>query len=388
MNLFRSKKRSKINQDGKVSMELVKVEGNGFYSWHGDLYKSDIIRALIRPKVQAIGKMKAIHIRANDNEFKTNPEPYIRFLLEEPNPFMSGQMLQEKLVTQLELNSNAFAIIIRDEYGLPTQVYPVPAKNVEAKYIDDILHLKFSLSNGKLLTYPYKDIIHIRKDFNENDIFGTPPHDSLNQIMEVVNITDQSIVEAVKSSNVIRWLLKFKQTLRTEDIKKETKNFVENYLQFDSDTGGAAATDPKYDVEQIKPDNYVPNALQMDRSINRLYSFFNTNENIVQSKYTEDQWNAYYESEIEPVGMQLSNEYTRKIFSRKERSFGNSIIFESSNLQYASMSTKLALNQMVDRGAMLPNEWRRILNLAPIEGGDKPIRRLDTAVVEGGENNE
>ena len=39
------------------------------------------------------------------------------------------------------------------------------------------------------------------------------------------------------------------------------------------------------------------------------------------------------------------------------------------------------LVQMVDRGAMTPNEWRLILGLAPIEGGEKPIRRLDTAVV-------
>lgn len=36
---------------------------------------------------------------------------------------------------------------------------------------------------------------------------------------------------------------------------------------------------------------------------------------------------------------------------------------------------------MVDRGAMTPNEWRATLNMAPIEGGDEPIRRLDTQVV-------
>ena len=36
---------------------------------------------------------------------------------------------------------------------------------------------------------------------------------------------------------------------------------------------------------------------------------------------------------------------------------------------------------MVDRGAMTPNEWRETMNLAPIEGGDQPIRRLDTQVV-------
>ena len=50
------------------------------------------------------------------------------------------------------------------------------------------------------------------------------------------------------------------------------------------------------------------------------------------------------------------------------------------------MTTKLQLVQLVDRGSMLPDEWRRFLGLGPIEGGNKPIRRLDTAVVND-ENN-
>ena len=57
------------------------------------------------------------------------------------------------------------------------------------------------------------------------------------------------------------------------------------------------------------------------------------------------------------------------------------MIFESANLQYASMGTKLGLVAMVDRGAMTPNEWRKTMNLAPLLGGDTPVRRLDTAPV-------
>jgi hypothetical protein len=45
------------------------------------------------------------------------------------------------------------------------------------------------------------------------------------------------------------------------------------------------------------------------------------------------------------------------------------------------MATKLNLVQMVDRGALTPNEWREVMNLPPIAGGDEAIRRLDTAVV-------
>ena len=47
--------------------------------------------------------------------------------------------------------------------------------------------------------------------------------------------------------------------------------------------------------------------------------------------------------------------------------------------------------QLVDRGALTPNEWRAMFNLAPVEGGNIPIRRLDTAPTEditGSENKE
>ena len=141
-------------------------------------------------------------------------------------------------------------------------------------------------------------------------------------------------------------------------------------------------------MQQIKPNDYVPNVLQTDRTERRIYSFFGVNQNIVQNSYTEDEWNAFYEAQIEPVAKQMSDEFTRKLFTPRERQSGHRITFGASSLQYASMSTKLNLLQMVDRGAMTPNEWREVLNMAPIEGGDKPIRRLDTAVVGGGGDDE
>lgn len=375
--------------------EMISDTGGGFYSWSGDIYQSDIIRACIRPKAKAVGKLVAKHIRDNNTEFKVNPEPYIRFLLEEPNPLMTGQMFQEKMTNQLELNHNAFAYIKRDDSGYASEIYPIPCTTVEVvegTYGD--IFLKFYFKNGKQMTVPYTDIIHLRKDFNENDFFGEHPGKALSQLMEIVTTTDQGIVKAIKNSAVVKWILKFKSVLKQEDIDMQVKNFVNNYLNIAND-GGAASSDPRYDLEQVKPEAFVPDSKQMQETVQRIYNFFNTNEKIIQSKYNEDEWVAYYESEIEPLAMQLAGEFTRKLFSRKERGFGNKIIFESSSLQYASMKTKMDLVQMVDRGSLTPNEWRTILSLGPIEGGNKPIRRLDTALVkegnvtdEGGDNNE
>ena len=169
--------------------------------------------------------------------------------------------------------------------------------------------------------------------------------------------------------------------MRPEDIKKNTAEFVNNYLSYESESFGAAGVDQKVDAKQIEPKDYVPNAAITDRITDRIYSFFNTNEKIVQSRYSEDEWNAYYESQIEPVAIQFGECLTARIFTKKEISFGNRIVYEASNLACASMSTKLSLVQFLDRGIMNANEIRAILNLPPIPGGDEYVRRLDTVPI-------
>lgn len=376
-----AKKRLKNAAPERTIIQMVTERGNGFYAWNGKLYQSDIVRACIRPKVKAVGKLAAKHIRDDGTTIKTNPDAYMRFLLEEPNPYMSGQIMQEKIATQLALNNNAFTLIIRDNLGYPCQLYPIPCVSVEALYESGALHLKFYFLNGKQLKVPYTEVIHLRDDFNDNDIFGESPAKALTELMTIASTIDQGIVKAIKNSGVIRWLLKFNQSLRPEDLEANVKNFADTYLSVESDTFGAAGVDNKVDAVRIEPKDFVPNALQMDKTTQRIYAFFNTNEKIVHSSYNEDEWNAYYEAQIEPLALQMRHEYTRKLFTRRERGFGNYITFDASNLSCASITTKLALQAMVDRSALTPNEWRATFNLAPKEGGDEPLRRLDTQTV-------
>lgn len=372
-------------------VQLVTEQGNRYMSWNGKVYDSDIVRACMRPKVKAIGKLVGKHIRKTlledgTTKIDVNPAPWLRMLLEEPNPLMTGQMLQEKLANQLCINNNAFVLICRDDMNIPIALYPIAPRTAEAVYAQNgELSIRFTLPNNKIYTFPYTDIIHIRQDYNENDIFGSPIAPALTPLLDVVTTTDQGIMNAIRNSSVIRWLLKFTSAMRPEDLKKQAKDFAQNYLET-STSVGVAATDAKMDASQISQTDYVPNASQMDRTTSRIYALFNTSENIVNSTRSEDEWNAYFDAEVEPVLIQLSGEYSRKLLTRRERGFGNKIVFEASSWDSASMATKLNLAQMVDRGALTPNEWRETFNLAPVEGGDKPIRRLDTAAVSDSED--
>ena len=77
------------------------------------------------------------------------------------------------------------------------------------------------------------------------------------------------------------------------------------------------------------------NAAQMKELRDAVYRYFGVNEKIISGDYNEDQWNAFYESTIEPIAVQLSLEFTSKLFTNRAR-HGNEIVFEANRLQYAT----------------------------------------------------
>ena len=90
----------KERQSGAVVRMAQNVQ-DSYYAWNGKIYESDIVRACITPYVKAVGKLLATHVRqtiteSGQKDTKINPDTYMRFLLEEPNPWMSGQKLQER----------------------------------------------------------------------------------------------------------------------------------------------------------------------------------------------------------------------------------------------------------------------------------------------------
>ena len=364
---------------------IVQEHGNGAYIYNGKVYKSDIVQACLNPYVKAIGKLCPRHIRRSADSVQVNPEPYMRFLLEEPNTLLTMQKMLEKLVPALILSGNAFILIVRDNNGYPMELFPIPATDAQAIYKDSELYIRFVYQNGSVYTHKYDDLIHLRMNLQNNDVFGESIMNALTPLTETVSTIDTGLKKAIKNSAVIRWLLKYTQPLHESDIKQRADNFVKNYLEVSNQSVGVAATDSKADVVQITPKDYVPNFPIMDSIQKRIYALLGVNDKIVSGTYNEDEWNAWYEASIEPIALDLQNEFTRKLFTRKERAFGNYIAFESSNLACSSIATRLNFVQLVDRGAMLPDEWRALFNMAPIEGGDKPIRRLDTATVEGGD---
>jgi len=303
---------------------------------------------------------------------------------------MNGKEFLAKVRTLYEINNTVFIYIMRDDYGKCIGLYPMPSAQYEAVEYNGRLYIKFIFQNGNTMTHSWEDLAVLRKDYNTSDIFGDTNSAVLTSL-DLLDTTNQGMANAIKSTANLRGILKSTKAMLSEaDVKKNKDRFVSDYMSM-TNTSGIASLDSTQDFTPLTLQPQIANYKNVEELRNNIYRYFGMNEEIIMSKASAEQRESFYEAKIETFLLALSLELTNKIFTDRARGYMNEIIFESNRMSYMSMQEKLALVAMVDRGAMLPNEWRQALNLAPIEGGDVPIRRLDTAPTtqkEGKDDNE
>lgn len=344
-----------------------------FMPFGRNMYKADVVRMCIRPLANHTAKADPV---CTDKHIE-------RTLRLRPNLYMNGMEFLYKVRTMYELTNTVFILIIRDttRSTKPTGFYPVPYRAFEAlEAPDGNLYIEFDLPNGGKLVAAWADLIVLRKDYNSSDITGDDNTPILNTL-DLIDISNQGIANAIKSTANLRGIVKSKQSmLDPEDVKTMKDNFVRDYMNV-SNEGGVAAMDSTMDFIPLEMKPSVTNWAQMKEFRENCFRYFGVNDDIIMSRQKPEQMQAFYESQIEPFLIDLSLEMTGKIFTEREIGHGNRLIYEANTIQFMSTQEKLALQAMVDRGAMTPNEWRNAFNLHPLEGGDTPVRRLDTAPV-------
>jgi hypothetical protein len=190
--------------------------------------------------------------------------------------------------------------------------------------------------------------------------------------MDLIHANNQGIVEGVKQSASIRFMGKLAQVLKPSDIEAERKRFTETNLT-SMNNGGVLLYDQKYeDVKQITSEPFIVDDKQMQQIKENVFDYFGTNDKILRNQFTSDEWNAYYEGKIEPFAIEASLVHTNMLFSDIEIAGGNEVIFSANRLQYMSNKEQLEMiTALFDRGFLNQNEGREILNLSPVEDGDK-----------------
>lgn len=341
-----------------------------FGSFGKDIYMSADVRACIRTLAQHTSKA---------NPICTNKQ-IERLLSIRPNKYMNGKAMLEKLRNYLEIKNTSFLFIERDDAAVPIAFYPVPYADFKGVEYMGNLFIEFSFSGKEAskLVVPWEDLAVLRKDYVFSDIGGESNRPIL-ETLDVIKTMDDGIKNAVKSTANLRGILKStKAMLAPEALKAQKEQFVKDYLNLENE-GGIASLDATQDFKEITMSPKTGTAEEKNGYREEVFLYFGVSEKIIKSDYSESEYDAFYEARIEPFLVELSLELTGKIFTPREISFGNKVTYESNRLQFASAKTKISMVQLVDRGLLTPNEFRQFLNLAPYEGGDEFVLRLDTA---------
>lgn len=357
-----------------TSWREVGVYNSLFYPYSGNVYDNEVARASIHTLAEHTSKANAI----------VRTDPALEKLLRiRPNMYMNGKDFLYKCRTLYEVNNTCFVYINRDERGRAISFYPVPHCPAEAIESGGQLYIRFTFVSGEKLTAAWSDLLALRKYYNKSDIYGDS-NQAITTSLDLLSTTGQGMANAIKSTSNLRGILKStKAMLSDDDVKRQKDRFVADYLSLEN-SSGIAMLDSTVDFKPVDVKPEIATYEHVGQLRENIYRYFGVSEDAIQGKLHGDAWEAFYDSAIEPFLVALGQELTYKVYSERQRGFGNEIIYESSRMQYMSMASKLALVAMVDRGALTPNEWRLVLNLAPIDGGDMPLRRLDTAAVDDG----
>lgn len=358
--------------------ELLNGQTVAFTAWNGNAYANDIARGAIDSIARNISKLKGRHVVVYGDARKPGTDTRLNRILQvQPNQYMNASDLLYKLATHYYLFNNAFAYIDKDERGNVVAVYPITC--TQADFLSDTngeMFVQFRFKNGNTVVLPYADIVHLRRNYNSNELLGDD-NGALYPALELAHTQNQGIVNGIKNGATIRGMLKYSNVLAPEVLKADKERFISDYLDV-SNNGGIIATDNKAEYVPLENKPVNIDADQMKATATKIYDYLGISEKIVNSTYNEDEWGAFYESVIEPFAILLSLEFTRKIFNAREQAYGNQIVFDSGRVIYSNNQTRLnMIKELVPYGLLTVNEAREILNLAPVEDGDRRLQSLN-----------
>jgi len=331
---------------------------NAFSSFSGTAYENATFRAAVDAIARHCAKLKA----------KTDSVRLDKLLQSAPNNYITAYDLLYRAATAYFAQNNTFMLIQRGAGGIEA-IFNLNPSSIE--YIggtDGGLYARMLFPDGRQATLPYADLIHLRRHFANNELLGNDNR-PLYPLLDSAETLTQATAKAAQNAVNIRGVLKFTSLVNPTQVKAEKDIFVRDYMGI-SNTGGIAATDQRF---EFHPTNTTPYSVPADQinTINaQIYSYLGISPKIVDGTFTEDEFQSFYESVIEPFAIQMALEFTKKC--------GVNVTFTAERLEFSSARTRISLlRELLPFGVISINEARKLLSLPPVEDGEKRLQSLN-----------
>lgn len=350
-----------------------------FSQFGTNIYASDVVQQAVKCIVDEIKKLNPTHIRYNGDDPTPIRNSTIQSVLDDPNPLMTTNEFLEKTAWLLLLNYNAFIVPIyrtwTDEKTGESRryyeaLYPILPTTVD--FIQDgsgRLFVKFWFASGENTTIPYDDVIHIKYNYSINDYmggnqFGQPDHAALLKTLDLNNQLLQGIAKAMKASYAVNGIVKYNTLIDDGKTEKALKELERKLLNSES---GFLPLDLKSEFTPIEHRSELVDGDTLKFIDDKILRNWGVPIDILRGDYSKETYEAFYQKTLEPIIKSFSQAFTKKLFTSREKAFGNKIEFYPKELIFMTVSQTLEMiNILSPTGALFENEKRVALGLQPL----------------------
>lgn len=348
-----------------------------FSQFGQDIYASDVVQQAISCIVTEMKKITPQHIRKNGSD-SIPVSGDLQRILNQPNERMTQSDFLEKVFWNLYLNYNSFIVPIYetryDTNGTAirkyTGLYPVSPMQVDI--LEDArgqYFIKMRFSSGYETTLRYSDVIHLKYRFSVNEfmggnLYGQPDNAALLKTLDLNHTLLQGVAKALKSSFAINGVLKYNTLIDNDQVEKNIKE-LEKKLQ--NNESGILGLDLKGEFIPLQNKIQLVDATTLKFIDEKILRHIGVPLPILTGDYTKAQYEAFYQKSLEPLIVNISQAFTMTLFTDREKSFGNEIVFYPHELIFMDTNQKLEMVRMLgDSGALFENEKRVAFGLRPL----------------------
>ena len=343
-----------------------------------NIYASDVVKQALKCIVDEIKKLNPAHVRyTNDDPLPVKST--VQDVLDEPNPLMSTNEFLEKICYLLLLNYNVFIIPTYytwtdEKTGAERRYYEslYPIQPTQVDFIEDAsgrLYVKFWFWNGEQTTILYDNVIHIRYNYSVNqymggNVLGQPDHEALLKTLQLNEQLLHGVAKAMNASYAVNGVVKYNTLIDDGTVEKNLQE-LERKLQ--NSESGFLPLDLKAEFTPFERKSEIVDDKTLKFIDEKILRYFGVPLAILSGDFSKEQYEAFYNRTLLPLIKAISQAFTKKLFTKREKAFGNRIELYPADLIFMTMTQKIEMvNLLSPTGAMYENEKRTIFGLRPL----------------------
>ena len=347
-----------------------------FSQFGDDVYASDVVQQAMFCIVSEMKKLRPVHEREAGEDFEPVNSSVNR-MLNHPNRFMTKSDFIEKMIWPLLWNYNSFAIPVYDvwydkngnEQRNYKEIYPVQPTFVQFEEDSGgTMYIRMRFANNYETVLPYSDVIHLKYHFSKNDFMGgdetgQPNNKALVKILQINENMMRGVDAAMRSSFAINGVVKINTMLDNGKTDAAIKEFEQKLATSES---GLLPLDMKADFVPIKKEIKLIDADTLKFIDEKILRNWGVSIPILTGKYTPEEYASFYQKALEPIIISMSDEFSRVLFTDRQKSFGNQVKFYPKDLVFMTVTQVLEMVRLLgDSGSLFENEKRRAFGLPP-----------------------